>query len=212
MKKTMLVIALLGITLVLSGCVKQKPINDQNVNQPIVNQNTNQQTVSDIPQKDDNKKIEPQNAMSPYIEFEGTVISLSPDQLNNYLEGDRIIGAPDDSAVIRIDNILETGGSTNFNWSSLGIERGGETSLHFKYTTRPIRIITVVGETSQNGDTASRQIVPTQITLENGQFVFRINGNSATETTLPGLQVGSRFRTKLWNTSEVKIEQYEILN
>jgi hypothetical protein len=142
-------------------------------------------------------KPEPGLAMSPYVEFEGTIISLS--QSGNYSNGSEITSAPNDSAVIRIDRIISMGGS-NFNWSSLGIVEGQEVSLDFKYTTRPAKIITVVGETTQSGDTVSHTVVPTKITFEDGYFVFRVDGNSANETVLPGLKIGSKFKTKLWNT------------
>jgi len=150
-------------------------------------------------------------ALSPYVEFEGTVISLSLDESGNYYEGAEIVSDPSDSAVVRIDKIIETGGSSNFDWSSIGIKEGKETSLNFKYTVRPTKIITVVGETTQSGDTVSHTIVPTKITFEDGYFVFRINGNLGTETILPGLQEGSKFKTKLWKTFEVKVDKYEIL-
>lgn len=161
------------------------------------------------------RKPEPQTALSPYIVLEGTIVSLSLDKSENYYEGSEIVNVPSDSAVVRIDRIVETGGSYNFNWASLGIEEGKEASLNFKYTVRPTKIITVVGETAQSGDTAgdtvSHTIVPTKITFEDGYFVFRINGNLEKETILPGLQEGSKFKTILWETSEVKVEEYEII-
>lgn len=150
--------------------------------------------------------------MSPYIEFEATVISLLLEESEGYYEGDEIYRAPQDSAIIRIDKIIETGGSSNFDWSSIGIKEGKEVLLDFKYTVRPTKIITVVGETAQSGDTISHQIVPTTITFENNYFVFRENGNSETETILPSLQEGSKFKTKLWKTFEVKAGKYEIIS
>jgi hypothetical protein len=158
------------------------------------------------------ENAEPLIAMSPYVVFEGTVISLSLDGPGSYEDGAVIDSAPQDSAVVRIDRILETGGSYDFNWTALGIEEGREVLLDFKYTARPARIITVVGETIQSGDTVSHQVVPTKITYEDGYFMFRIDGSSHTETVLPGLEVGSRFRTKLWETYEVKVEGYELLS
>jgi len=154
---------------------------------------------------------EPQMALSPYVDFEATVISVSLDESGNYLEGNEIVSAPRDSAVVRIDKIVETGGSYNFDWASIGVEEGKEVTLDFKYTARLTKIITVVGETTQDGDTVSHQIVPTKITFENGYFVFRVNGNSETETILSGLQEGSKFKTKLWKTFEVKVEKYEVI-
>ncbi len=150
-------------------------------------------------------------ALLPYVDFEATVISVSLDESGNYLEGNEIVSAPEDSAVVRIDKIVETGGSYDFDWASMGIEEGKEVKLNFEYTARPTKIITVVGETIQDGDTVSHQIVPTKITFEDGYFVFRVNGNSETETILPGLQEGSKFKTKLWKTFEVKVEKYEII-
>lgn len=160
---------------------------------------------------EDTGSTEPSIAISPYVEFEGTVVSLSLDESRNYSEGSEIASAPNDSAVIRIDKIIKIGGS-NFNWTSLGIKEGHETSFNFKYTTRPAKIITVVGKTTQSGDTVSHTVVPTKITFENGYFVFRIDGNRKTEKTLPGLKIGSKFKTKVWNTFEVKIEEYEIIS
>ncbi|OGE80871.1 MAG: hypothetical protein A3C04_00185 [Candidatus Wildermuthbacteria bacterium RIFCSPHIGHO2_02_FULL_45_25] len=156
-------------------------------------------------------KPEPQMALSPYIEFEASVISLSLDKSRNYYEGEQLVSVPNDVAVIRIDKIVETGGSSNFDWTSVGVEKGKNVSLDFKYTVRPTKIITLVGETTQSGDTVSRNILPTKITFENNYFVFREDGNSETETTLPGLQVGSKFKTKLWNGFEIKVGQYQII-
>jgi len=165
-----------------------------------------------FPSLKDMGKSEPQMALSPYVEFEATVVSLSLEGSEGYYEGDEIYRAPKDSAVVRIDKITETGGSSNFDWSSIGIEEGNEVSLDFKYSVRPTKIITVVGETTQSGDTVSHQIVPTTISFENNYFVFRENGNSETETILPGLQEGTKFKTKLWKTFEVKVGQYEIIS
>ena len=176
---------------------------------------------------------EPQGALASYIEFEATVISLSLESQEGYYEGDEIYRAPEDSAVIRIDKIIETGGAceedeiyvgsndsgpitstcgSDFDWSSIGIEEEGEASLDFKYTVRPTKIITVVGETTQSGDIVSHTIVPTEISYEDNYFVFKVNGNSETETILPGLQEGSKFKTKLWKTFEVKIGEYEMIS
>ena len=157
-------------------------------------------------------KPEPQMAMSPYVEFKATIVSLSLEDPEGYTEGDEIYRAPKDSAVVRIDKIIETGGSSNFDWSSIGIEEGKEVSLDFKYSLRPTKIITVVGETTQSGDTVSHQIVPTTISFEDNYFIFRENGNSETETILPGLQEGNKFKTKLWKTFEVKVGKYEIIS
>jgi len=157
-------------------------------------------------------KPEPQIALSPYVEFEATVVSLSLEDPEGYYEGNEIYRAPKDSAVIRIDKIIKTGGSSNFDWSSIGIEEGKEVSLDFKYTVRPTKIITIVGETTQSGDTISHTIVPTEITFEDNFFVFRENGNSETETILPGLQEGTKFKTKLWKTFEFKVGKYEIIS
>jgi hypothetical protein len=153
---------------------------------------------------------EPSIALSPYVEFEGSVVSLSLDESRNYSEGNEIVSLPNDSAVIRIDKIIETGGS-NFNWSSLGIEEGKEVKLYFKYTARPAKIITVIGETKQSVDTVSHAIVPTKITFEDEYFIFRIDGNRKTKKILQGLKIGSKFKTKILNTYEVKIEEYNII-
>lgn len=156
---------------------------------------------------------EDQLALSPYIEFEAVVISVTFDESDGYLEGGQIYRAPSDSAVVRIDSIIETGGSFDFDWSSIGIVEGEEVSLGFEYTARPTKIITVVGETTQLGDAVSHQIVPTEISFEKDYFVFRINGNSETETVLFGLQEGSKFKTKLWMGLDPvsKIGEYEVI-
>ena len=153
----------------------------------------------------------PTSAMSPYIEFEASVISLSLDKSRNYYEGEQLVSAPSDAAVIRIDKIVGTGGSSNFDWASVGVEKGKSVSLDFKYTVRPTKIITLVGKTTHSRDTVSHSIVPTKITFENNYFVFREDGSSETETILPGLQVGSKFKTKLWSTFEIKVGQYQII-
>lgn len=154
---------------------------------------------------------QPDIAMAPYIEFEGTVVSLSLNNSINYSEGSKLSSAPDDSAVVKIDRIIETEGS-DFDWASLGMVEGHDVNLSFKYTARPSKIIRVVGETIQSGDTVSHTPVPTQITFEDGYFVFRIDGSSPSETVLPGLKVGSKFKAKIWYTYELKIEEYEIIN
>lgn len=151
-------------------------------------------------------------AMAPYVEFEATVISLSLKAPKGYYEGNEIYRIPQDSAVIRIDKIIETGGSSSADWSSIGVEEGKEVSLDFKYTVRPTKIITLVGETTESGGIVSHQIVPTTITFENNYFVFRKDGSSETETILPGLQEGSKFKTTLWETFEVIVEKYEIIS
>src|SRR3989344_2689741 len=86
-------------------------------------------------------------AKIPYIEIEATVISLSLDEKKNYSEGEEIFSIPSDSATVRIDKIIETEGSYNFDWFSIGIEEGKEVSLDFKYTARPAKIINFVGKT-----------------------------------------------------------------
>ena len=169
-----------------------------------------------------NDSTEPQATISPYIEFEATVMSssidnmaldeLALDESKPYKEGEELYKAPDDSAVIRIDKIIETGGSYDFDWASLEIEEKTEVSLDFKYTIRPTKIITIIGETTQSGDVTSHTILPAGITFENNYFIFRENGNSETETILQGLQEGSKFKTRLWKTSKVEIEKYEIIS
>ncbi|MBL7160418.1 MAG: hypothetical protein ISS93_01035 [Candidatus Aenigmarchaeota archaeon] len=161
-------------------------------------------------------------AMSPYIEFEATVVSLSLgestlddlaiDQSKSYVEGEELYNAPSDSAVVKVDRVIETGGTSNFDWSSIGVEEGKEVSLDFSNTVRPTKIITAVGETTQSGSGVSHQIVHTRISFEDGYFVFRVNGNSVTETILPGLKEGSKFRTKLWRIFGVEVGEYEIIS
>jgi hypothetical protein len=177
----------------------------------------NQQTLlpwfafSPTPKENPEDPTDGSVALSPYIEFEATVISLSLDKLENYYEGGQLINAPNDAAIIKIDKIIGTGGSYNFDWASIGIESDKEVSVYFKYTARPTKIITFVGETTQSGDTVSRNIVPTKISFENNYFVFKEDRNSETETILPGLQIGSKFKTKFWFTDGVKVEKYEII-
>ena len=168
-----------------------------------------------------NNQKESPIAISPSIEFEATVVSLSLDdatlddlaldESKPYVEGEGLHEAPSDSAIVRIDKIVETGSPYNFNWASLGIEEGNEVLLDFKYTVRPTKIITIVGETTRSGDVVAHRIVPTRITFEDNYFVFRENGNSETETMLFGLQEGFKFKTKLWKTFEVKVGMYEII-
>jgi hypothetical protein len=156
-------------------------------------------------------KPEPEIAMLPYVEFEATVVSLSLDESGNYHDAEELINAPNDSAVVRIDKIIKTGGSFNFDWASVGIEKGKEVSLNFKYTVRPAKIITVLGETTQAGTVVSHRIMPAKIMFKNNYFIFKENGNSNTETILPGLQEGFKFKTKLWNTLVIKVGKYEII-
>ena len=136
-------------------------------------------------------------ALAPYADIEVTVISLSLDESVNYYEGDKINNAPDDSAVVIIDKIVETGGDFQFDWSSVGIEEGKEVSLGFRYTVRSAKIITVVGKTTQTGDAISHEVVPTEITFEDGYFVFKEGGNSETETILSGLEEGTKLRARI---------------
>ncbi|MCK9150409.1 hypothetical protein [Methanobacterium alcaliphilum] len=149
-------------------------------------------------------------ALSPYAVFEGTVISLSLDN-ETYQNGSSLEIVPNDTALIKIDKIIRTGGS-NFNWTSIGLEEGREVSVGFTYTARPARIIRVQSGTWQNNQTVSHSIIPTNITFENGYFVFKINGHYNKEKILPGLKVGSKFKAKVWNTYEFKIAEYEIIN
>jgi hypothetical protein len=158
-----------------------------------------------------NSETQPEIALAPYIIFEGTIVSISIDESVAYSEGSKLSHAPNDSAVVKIDRIVETGGS-NFDWTSLGIENGMEVPMGFLYTARPAKIIRVVRETFHRNNTVSHTVVPTGITFEDGYFVFRVGGSSNIETTLPGLEVGSRFKAKVWNTMDVKIGEYEIIN
>ncbi len=151
-------------------------------------------------------------AMSPYIDIEATVVSLSLESPEGYYEDGKLVRAPLDSAVVRIDKIYEKGGDEPFDWASIGIEAGKAVELEFKYSVRPAKIVTVVGQTIQSGSVVSHIVAPAENTFEDGYFVFREDGSAETETILPGLQVGSRFRTKLWKTFEVKAGQYEVLH
>ncbi|MCK5023739.1 MAG: hypothetical protein KAS04_06185 [Candidatus Aenigmarchaeota archaeon] len=188
MKRWLLLVPALMLVVIISGCTTE-PVDSQG-----------QGALSQVA------------PLSEYVDIEVTVVSLSLEDPEGYYEGDELYRAPRDSAVIRIDKIVETGGSYDFDWTSVGIKEGSEVPLDFKYTVRPAKIITVVGETTQSNDNVShQQIVPTEITFEDVYFVFRINGNSETETTLPGLKEGSRFKTRLWRTFETVVEKYEIL-
>ncbi len=156
-------------------------------------------------------------ALSPYADIEATVISISLDESGNYYEGDEIIDAPDDSAVITIDKIIETN-NANY-WTSNGVVEGAEISLQLAYTARPAKIITLVGKTTQSGDTITHDIVPSEISFEDGYFVFKVNGNSESEKTLPGLEEGSKFRTRLSEFGvyggrwlDIVIGEYEIIS
>jgi len=149
-------------------------------------------------------------ALSPYIDFEATVVSVSLDYPDGYTEGGEIFRAPRDSAIVRIEKIFETSGPL-FDWASMGIEEGKEVSLDFKYGVRPAKILTLGGETTRQGDAVSHTIVSPKIAFENNYFVFIENGNSKTETILPGLRKGSKFRTRLWSTYEVKVGKYKIV-
>jgi len=151
-------------------------------------------------------------AMCPYIDIEATVVSLSLESPEGYYEDGKLIRAPLDSAVVRIDKVYERGGDGLFDWASLGIEEGKDVELEFKYSVRPAKIVTVVGRTIHSGRVVSHVGAPAENTFEDGYFVFREDGSAEAETILPGLQAGSRFRTKLWKTFEVKVGQYEVVH
>ena len=152
-----------------------------------------------------------QIANLPYVEIEATVISLSLDESANYSEGEEIFSPPRDSATIRIDKITKIGGN-DFDWASIGIEEGKEVSLDLKYTARPTKIITVIGDTEYiDGNITSHKIVPTTIRFEDNHFVFRINGNLESEKILPGLQEGSKIKARIWELSDFAIDEYELI-
>jgi hypothetical protein len=158
----------------------------------------------------ENKAV-PQMALSPFIEFEATVISISLEPKENYFEGNNLLRAPKDFAIIRIDSIINSGGDSDFDWSSIGFEEGKTVSLEFKYTLRPAKIITIPGKTTYHGDTVSYELIPSTVSFENNYFIFTETGNSETETILPGLQEGNKFKTTLWKTFELKAEKYELI-
>ena len=141
---------------------------------------------------------------SPNVEAEATVVSLTSDK----------------SAIIRIDKLGEMDNSYSSYWASLGVEEGKEIEVGFEYTTKPAKYRTVPYDNevanNQNGY-VSHQVVPLEITHEGEYIVFTRKSSSATkvtETVLPGLKEGSRFKTTLWDrlneVSDIKI--YELIS
>lgn len=169
-------------------------------------------------QKQLSENVEPKPAMVkvPTIEIEATVISLS---LDTKIEGEEKYPGyeyPKDAGVIKIDNILAIHNPNN--WELKGIKEGNEVTVKFDYSARPAKIrIVPAGKTPPAGETPVSH-VPTfakPIPKENGYFVYVIESTlvtEETETVLPGLDSGSKFKATVSYSSPTRISvgKYEI--
>ena len=181
-------------------------------------------SMSGCNQKQLPQNVEPKPAVVkvPTIDIEATVISLSLDT-NIECEG-KCPGYeyPKDTGVIKIDNILSIHNPNN--WELKGIKEGNEIKVKFDYSARPAKIRMVpTGRTSTSLVPASETSVshiPTfakPIPKEDGYFVYVIESTLVTEDTetiLPGLDSGSKFKATVSYSSPIRISvgKYEIIS
>lgn len=170
------------------------------------------------------ENVEPKPAMVkvPTIDIEATVISLSLDT-NIECEG-KYPGYeyPKDTGVIKIDNILSIHNPNN--WELKGIKEGNEIKVKFDYSARPAKIRMVpAGKTSTSSVPASEtpiSHIPTfakPIPKEDGYFMYVIESTlttEETETILPGLDSGSKFKATVSYSSPTRISvgKYKIIS
>jgi len=142
------------------------------------------------------------NVLVPYVDIEASVISLTLDESENYMEGNEIVSAPKDSALVRIDKIVSSRGDYEFNWQSLGVYDGNEITLGFGYGVRSAKVINAQGIEQRDGDLVGYTVPTKRIYQEDGKFVFgyemdTINPDTISETILPGLKEGDKFKARI---------------
>lgn len=163
---------------------------------------TPQDQGPDLPQ---DGSPEPAMAELPSIELEATVLSLSIDE---NIECENVCPAyeyPKDTGVVRIDRII----STNYGDTGLesleGMEEGGEITIQFQYSSRQakIRLVPKSEEPITGGPDTPVSHTPSSaypVPIEDDYFVYTHESTLAeeeTETILPGLEVGDKFRATL---------------
>lgn len=157
------------------------------------------------------QKPQTQMVMLPHIEFEGTVVSLS--FVGGVEEGGDIT-RPRDTGIVKIDKINSI--SSDFDWVSAGIEEGKEITIQFQYSARPAKIRQVFDSEAPTSPGNETPVSATlSFTKENDYFVYSTKSGTITketETILPGLENGSKFKTRLWMTSEINVGKYQIIS
>ncbi len=137
------------------------------------------------------------------ISFEATVISLDNSTTDATID-----------ALIRIDKIVSVENPDNLNLSE--IYEGVEANAFFPYTTGPAKLRRDIPPTCRPGEvfklgscviegcegpgcTASSPIYEETIEMEDGYIVYHLAKytDEVTETILPGLEVGSKFKTTI---------------
>ena len=157
----------------------------------------------------------PAMALLPNVDFEGTVVSLS------FVGGDEEGGDityPRDTAVVKIDKINFI--SSDFDWVSAGIEEGKEVTIQFQYSARPTKIKQIFDSEAPTSSGNDASVSATSsFTKENGYFVYSTISGTITEETekiLPGLEIGSKFKSTGWNgwvgIQGLTISEYEIVS
>lgn len=156
---------------------------------------------------------EPQLTPLPNVEFEGEVVSLS---FVGGVEEEGDITRPRDTGVVKIDKINSI--SSDFDWVSAGIEEGKEITVQFQYSARPAKIRQVFDPEAPVGSGNESTVSATiSFTKEDGYFVFSTKSGTIpedTETILPGLEEGSKFKATGWygygGIQGIAIGEYEI--
>ncbi len=146
--------------------------------------------------------ISKDEAVVPSLTFQGTVVSVPQDNSSASIDSYELVNIaqeiqngtinktyPNYEATIKIDKIISSGGSYEYNWSQWGIKQGKEIKFFFKQTTKPINVtISTVESKTYPG-------------LVNGTEVHEIlsNGNNVT-ISLPGLRAGSKFEATVYES------------
>lgn len=159
----------------------------------------------------------PELARAPIVILEATVISLSPDT-NIACEG--VCPGyeyPIDTGVIKIDKIISI--DNPYNSTLIGIEEGNEIQVSFFFSSRSakIRVIPAPEAGSVPPETPVAHVLTSAkpIPKENGYFIYESESPSVTEVTetvLPGLEVGSKFKaTGSIMQGTILIGEYELI-
>jgi hypothetical protein len=161
------------------------------------------------------QNTKPEVAKIPSLNFEATVISLS---LSEVTEDAEDIMFPEDAGIIRIDRINSL--SSNFDWISAGVEEGKEITIQFQYSARPAKLRKISSSKKPTSTLPETPISSSIITfgIEDGYFIYGLKSTSITketETVLPGLRVGSKFRATGWygygGIQGITVGEYEII-
>jgi len=165
---------------------------------------------------------DPSMAELPSVDLEATVVSLNTDE-NVECEG--VCPAyeyPKDTGVVRIDKII----STNYGDTGLesleGIKEGGEIAVQFQYSARPaiFRLIPAPEQPAPTDPETPVSHVPSSARpapVEDGYFVYAHESGiveEETDTILPGLEVGSKFRATInyISSNMIVVSRYEVMD